>query len=1240
MIRAAARWISTRSVPLVSAGTVLVWSILWLPPILDLVAGWFPARGMGLALDWVRGLGPVGLATATFTWLDGMRRKFLRSRLRAETSVDGSDVERPDELEAVVGALLGTGAAQGATVGLTTGLHGAGGFGKTTLARMVSADPRVRRRFAGDVIWVTLGRDVIGNGALAAKVNEVTLQAGPPDTVAASTDAREAGRQLAYVLENGPPRLIVIDDVWLLRQLEPFLAGGRHCARLVTTRNPDLMVGRGAAVEVDQMTEAQARRLLLSGLGGTIDRPVQDTLLAATGRWPLLLGLVNKILASAERTGVTDLSAYAAQLCGRIETRGPGAIDAVGGGTAADLDVGDPRQRADAVQATVAASTGLLGPDELERLRELAVFAEDESIPVDLIGRLWAATADLAEIDTRTLLRRLAELGLITLNAEQGGRVAQHDVLRDYLRGELAPEVLARLHTRLLEIVAADLPRAEDGGTAWWRLDAQHRYLWDHVVEHLRDADGPAAAERLATDLRWAILRLLRNGPEAPQADLLTAGTERSVRMRRIWTQSAHLLGRTRSFSGLADITVAVLATDPDWAPQATTINIGAPDRPRLRPRDLLPAPAPAVRMVHANFANLVYAVRIAPDGGWLAAAGDWHVRLWDAATGVDRGVLHYPDGRVRSMRIAPDGTWIATGHSDGSARTWDTVKGEPLAVHTRHTGQVVGLAVDPGGTWVATRDDKKRLSIWDPRTGRTMSTFLSVTAMAALPDGRLVTGRSNGDLQIVTAGAVFAQTTLKGHTAEIDVIVVAPDGTWCASIGSDMSVRTWDLATGTQRARIEGWESALAISPDSRTLVTGPSVGGVLRTWDPVTGRQRQTLVGHGGAVYSIVFAPDGSWFASAGDDGAILLWDADTTGAPWAVLRGHTQWVETVTVAPDGTWLASGSIDGSVRVWDVDRAEPAGEPDTYAVATAALTADGSAGLLGRHTTDQVTGYDAATNETTGYALGKPAALALALGGRRVAFTSSAVEGLRLADPAGQAAPVVLDEQATGGRLAFSTDGRYLAYTGTDHRLRVWDCESREVAYTGPEPVGCAGFFPGQARLLLYGTDESVRAVALDGTVTGPYTTPPFPVTTVAVAANGIFAAAGDYGYICLEAADGPDTTGPDAPNRWTNYLEGFEEPIRALAFSPDGTKIFAGGSRGLVAVWAVDGREPLADFRLDAGVLAVAWNEAGIVAATFGGVRRLAFWLPSPATAASHPAGEMPRSTETGDARAAAVA
>ena len=60
-------------------------------------------------------------------------------------------------------------------VGVTTGLVGAGGFGKTTLARMVAHDPRVRAEFSGGVVWVTVGEDASGLDLAAKLVSAARL---------------------------------------------------------------------------------------------------------------------------------------------------------------------------------------------------------------------------------------------------------------------------------------------------------------------------------------------------------------------------------------------------------------------------------------------------------------------------------------------------------------------------------------------------------------------------------------------------------------------------------------------------------------------------------------------------------------------------------------------------------------------------------------------------------------------------------------------------------------------------------------------------------------------------------------------------------------------------------------------------------------------------------------------------------------------------------------------------------
>ncbi|MEU6866804.1 NB-ARC domain-containing protein [Streptomyces sp. NPDC046876] len=94
--------------------------------------------------------------------------------------------------------------------------------------------PPVRRRFRGRIYVVTLGRDLRGRSAVAAKVAQVTRY------ITADTrtfdDPHLAGAHLGRLLDQRPRTLLVLDDVWEEKQLAPFLQGGGRCVRLVTTR--------------------------------------------------------------------------------------------------------------------------------------------------------------------------------------------------------------------------------------------------------------------------------------------------------------------------------------------------------------------------------------------------------------------------------------------------------------------------------------------------------------------------------------------------------------------------------------------------------------------------------------------------------------------------------------------------------------------------------------------------------------------------------------------------------------------------------------------------------------------------------------------------------------------------------------------------------------------------------------------------------------------------------------------
>ncbi|MCX4657280.1 NB-ARC domain-containing protein [Streptomyces microflavus] len=968
-------------------------------------------------------------------------------------------------------------------VSLTTSLSGAGGFGKTTLANAVTTRKKVRRHFRSRIYPVTIGRDVRGRAAIAAKVAEVTRFITGDTTE--FDDPNLAGAHLGRLLDQRPRTLLVLDDVWEPEQLAPFLQGGDRCIRLVTTRNPTLLPPGTQLIRVDQMSQDQARAVLLWELP-PLPTPLVDALLETTGRWALLLRLTNRLIAERCASGA-DPTATAEGALQRLRDSGPAAVD----DPAAAWDLDDPHQRNQAIRPSIEAATTLLPPGGPDRFTELGIFAEDESIPIPLIAQLWQASGALTEDQTRALCRNLERLSLLSLNPANGGTVTLHDVIRDHLRNTLGPAGLTRTNRLLTDTLAAGLPTAGPLATdqpgprnSWWQLT--DGYLLDHLIDHLIAAEREALAEALAGDIRWVEARLTQRGPTAPTADLTRIGTPHSRHLARSLAQTTHLLTPTNPPHALTGVLHTRLDNHPHWQPQITAHHTDPRQRPCLTTLWPLPdAPPPALERTLTGHTSTVNSVAISPDGTWLATTSyDETVRVWDRATGTCTTTLTGHTDTVYSVAISPDGTWLATTSWDETVRVWDRATGTCTTTLTGHTEPVTSVAISPDGTWLATTSYDETVRVWDRATGTCTTTLTGhtepVTSVAISPDGTwLATTSYDETVRVWDRATGTCTTTLTGHTNMVTSVAISPDGTWLATTSYDKTARIWDRATGTCTTTLTGHTNmvtSVAISPDGTWLATTSS-DETARNWDLALSQVASTLTGHTDTVNSVAISPDGTWLATTSWDETARIWDR-TTGTCTTTLTGHTDTVTSVAISPDGTWLATTSSDETARIWD------------RATGTCTTTLTGH--------TDTVT------------------SVAISPDGTWLATTSSD-ETARIWDRAtGTCTTTLTGHTRSVYSVAISPDGTWLATTSYDKTARIWDrttgtCTTTLTGHT--EPVYSVAISPDGTWLATTSYDKTARIWdRATGTCTTTLTGHTEPVYSVAISPDGTWLATTSY--------------------------------------------------------------------------------------------------------------------------------
>ena len=317
---------------------------------------------------------------------------------------------------------------------------------------------------------------------------------------------------------------------------------------------------------------------------------------------------------------------------------------------------------------------------------------------------------------------------------------------------------------------------------------------------------------------------------------------------------------------------------------------------------------------------DLINALAFHPDGTLLASASYREVKLWRRPREAQRA-LPALTNVAALFAISADRRWLATTTADHAIALFDLASSQLARTLTGHSNRVTSLKFSPDSTHLASGSTDKTLRVWHVADGASVATAETpgeVHATRWLADSRrLASGGEDGVIRVLE---------LRDLPRDPAVASAQDNQTLGALVTKLVVVK--ELKAHTNAI------TALDTLAGGKELLSGDA-GGSLRQWTLEDGKVLRELQ-HGGTITALVARPDGKVFASAGTNHLAKLWNA-ADGKPIAEMKGDRYAIERVAATERSLVVAK--MDVEFRKKSLETATAEHKKQTERVATASTT-------------------------------------------------------------------------------------------------------------------------------------------------------------------------------------------------------------------------------------------------------------------------------------------------------------